>query len=35
MTVGISAVLLAISQTTTWGWVSGKTLGLAPLRRRW
>jgi EmrB/QacA subfamily drug resistance transporter len=29
MTVGLSAVLLAISQTTTWGWVSGKTIGLA------
>src|SRR3954469_12613282 len=28
MTVGLSAVLLAISQTTTWGWLSGKTLGL-------
>jgi EmrB/QacA subfamily drug resistance transporter len=28
MTIGLSAVLLAISQTTTWGWVSGKTLGL-------
>jgi MFS family permease len=28
MTVGLSAVLLAISQTTTWGWVSAKTLGL-------
>jgi MFS family permease len=29
MTVGLSAVLLAISQTTSWGWVSDKTLGLA------
>jgi EmrB/QacA subfamily drug resistance transporter len=29
MTIGLSAVLLAISQTTTWGWVSGKTFGLA------
>ncbi len=29
MTVGLSAVLLAISQTSTWGWVSAKTLGLA------
>jgi EmrB/QacA subfamily drug resistance transporter len=28
MTIGISAVLLAISQTTTWGWGSAKTLGL-------
>jgi len=28
MTIGLSAVLLAISQTTTWGWVSTKTLGL-------
>jgi EmrB/QacA subfamily drug resistance transporter len=28
MTLGISAVLLAISQTTTWGWGSAKTLGL-------
>jgi EmrB/QacA subfamily drug resistance transporter len=28
MTVGLSAVLLAISQTTSWGWVSAKTLGL-------
>ena len=28
MTVGISAVLLAVSQTTVWGWVSAKTLGL-------
>lgn len=29
MTIGLSAVLLAISQTTTWGWVSPKTFGLA------
>jgi MFS family permease len=29
MTIGLSALLLAISQTTTWGWVSAKTLGLA------
>jgi len=29
MTVGLSALLLAISQTTTWGWASAKTLGLA------
>ena len=28
MTVGISTVLLAISQATTWGWGSSKTLGL-------
>lgn len=28
MSVGISAVLLAISETTTWGWGSSKTLGL-------
>ncbi len=28
MTIGISAVLLAISQTTEWGWVSAKTAGL-------
>ncbi len=28
MTVGLSAVLLAISETSTWGWVSSKTLGL-------
>jgi MFS family permease len=28
MTVGISTVLLAISQTTVWGWGSAKTLGL-------
>jgi MFS family permease len=28
MTVGISTVLLAISQTTRWGWGSPKTLGL-------
>jgi MFS family permease len=28
MTIGISAVLLAISETTTWGWGSSKTLGL-------
>ncbi len=28
MTVGLSALLLAISQTTSWGWVSGKTFGL-------
>jgi EmrB/QacA subfamily drug resistance transporter len=31
MTIGISAVLLAISQTSTWGWVSSKTLGLTAL----
>jgi EmrB/QacA subfamily drug resistance transporter len=28
MTIGLSAVLLAISQTTSWGWISAKTLGL-------
>ncbi len=28
MTVGISLVLIAISETTTWGWGSPKTLGL-------
>ncbi|MGA9876727.1 MAG: MFS transporter [Solirubrobacteraceae bacterium] len=28
MTVGISAALLAVSQTTTWGWGSPKTLAL-------
>ena len=28
MTVGLSIVLLAISETTTWGWGSPKTLGL-------
>jgi len=28
MTIGISIVLLAISQTTAWGWGSPKTLGL-------
>jgi EmrB/QacA subfamily drug resistance transporter len=28
MSVGISAALLAVSQTTTWGWGSPKTLGL-------
>jgi MFS family permease len=28
MTIGISAFLLAISETTTWGWGSTKTLGL-------
>jgi MFS family permease len=28
MTIGISAVLLAISETTSWGWGSPKTLGL-------
>jgi EmrB/QacA subfamily drug resistance transporter len=28
MTIGISSVLLAISQTTSWGWVSSKTFGL-------
>jgi MFS family permease len=28
MTIGISTVLLAVSETTTWGWGSEKTLGL-------
>jgi MFS family permease len=28
MTVGISAALLAVSETTAWGWGSAKTLGL-------
>ena len=28
MTLGISAVLLAITETSTWGWGSPKTLGL-------
>lgn len=28
MSIGISAVLLAISETTQWGWGSAKTLGL-------
>ena len=28
MTVGISAALLAVSETTSWGWGSAKTLGL-------
>jgi EmrB/QacA subfamily drug resistance transporter len=31
MTVGMSTVLLAISQTTKWGWGSTKTLGLVSL----
>jgi EmrB/QacA subfamily drug resistance transporter len=31
MTVGISAVLLAITETSTWGWGSPKTLGLLAL----
>jgi EmrB/QacA subfamily drug resistance transporter len=31
MSIGISAVLLAISQTTTWGWVSAKTIGLVAI----
>jgi EmrB/QacA subfamily drug resistance transporter len=31
MTAGISVVLLAISQTTVWGWGSTKTLGLLAL----
>jgi MFS family permease len=28
MTVGITAALIAVSETTTWGWGSAKTLGL-------
>jgi EmrB/QacA subfamily drug resistance transporter len=28
MTVGISVVLVAVSETTTWGWGSAKTLGM-------
>lgn len=28
MTIGMSTILIAISQTTTWGWGSTKTLGL-------
>jgi EmrB/QacA subfamily drug resistance transporter len=28
MSIGISALLIAIAQTTVWGWGSGKTLGL-------
>ena len=28
MTIGLSIVLLAISETTTWGWGSARTLGL-------
>jgi MFS family permease len=28
MTIGISLVLLAVSETTTWGWGSAKTLGV-------
>jgi MFS family permease len=28
MTIGMSTVLIAISETTTWGWGSAKTLGL-------
>ena len=31
MTVGLSIVLIAISETTTWGWGSAKTLGLIAL----
>jgi MFS family permease len=29
MTIGLSALLLSVSQTTVWGWVSAKTFGLA------
>jgi EmrB/QacA subfamily drug resistance transporter len=28
MTIGISTILIAVSETTTWGWGSTKTLGL-------
>jgi EmrB/QacA subfamily drug resistance transporter len=28
MSVGLVAVLLAVSQTTSWGWISAKTLGV-------
>ena len=28
MSIGISAGLIAVAQTTTWGWISAKTLGL-------
>lgn len=28
MSLGISAGLIAVAQTTTWGWISAKTLGL-------
>ncbi len=31
MTLGISGVLLAITETSTWGWTSAKTLGLLAL----
>jgi EmrB/QacA subfamily drug resistance transporter len=31
MTIGMSGVLLAVSQTTEWGWGSPKTIGLAAL----
>lgn len=31
MTIGISTVLIAISETTTWGWGSARTLGLVGL----
>ena len=31
MTLGISATLLAITETSTWGWGSPKTLGLLAL----
>src|SRR4249919_2048226 len=31
MTIGLSAVLLAISQTSEWGWVSARTAGLTIL----
>ncbi len=28
MTVGLSTVLIAVSETTTWGWGSARALGL-------
>jgi len=28
MSIGISAALIAVAQTTTWGWVSAKTIGM-------
>ena len=31
MSLGISTVLIAVSQTTTWGWASARTLGLLAL----
>lgn len=28
MAAGVTAILVAVSEATTWGWISGKTLGL-------